>query len=355
MYKSFYIDNFRAFSTLSLQDCERVNIIIGKNNAGKTALLEALFLHIGSMNPQLTVAITSFRGILGVKPDADSLWSPLFNNYNIDKPINLVAEYPDHTRASLLISLVPSSLVSLDQIELKNPEQHKPTEQISLIPEKYLQYDYEHKSKSVKRTTTITPGGFDIKPPVGINPFQGFFIPARQQLDPGAYAQRFGILQINKLDYIVLNALRVLEPNLKSLAIIPIGPVPTIHVDIGGTRLMPIQLAGEGMTRIAEISIDIASAPNGIVLVDDIDTGIHHTALPAFWKVIFQLTKKSKTQLFATTHSSECLEAAHQSMSSMKKYDMKVHRLQRIKDSVRVISYDSKKLETAIETGLEVR
>jgi len=347
MYKSFYIDNFKAFPTLSLQDCERVNIIIGKNNAGKTALLEALFLHIGSMNPQLTISITSLRGIPGIIPDADSLWSPLFNNYNIDKPINLVAEYPDHTRASLSISLVPSSKVSLDQ--------HKPTEQISLIPEKHLQYDYKYKSEPVKRTITITPGGFDIKPPVGINPSKGFFIPGRQQLDPGAYAQRFGLLQINKLDYIVLNALRVIEPNLKSLAIIPIGPVPTIHVDIGGTRLMPIQLAGEGMARIAEISIDIASSPNGIVLVDDIGTGIHYTALPAFWNVISQLTKKLKTQLFATTHSSECLEAAHQSMSNMKIYDMKFYRLQRSKDSVRVISYDNKKLETAMETGLEVR
>ena len=355
MYKSFHIDNFRTFTTLSLHDCKRINIIIGKNNAGKTALLEAIFLHIGSMNPQLTLSITSFRGIPGVKPDAESLWGPLFNNYNTDKPIKLIAEYPDHTKASLSISLVTSSLVSFDQIELKNSEQHNHVDQISLIPEKYLKYNYEHKTTSVERIAKITPEGFNIKPPVGPNPFQGYFIPARHELDPGAYAQRFGALQIKKLDYMVLNALQILEPNLKSLSVIPVGPVPTIHVDIGGPRLMPIQLAGEGMTRIAEISIDIASAPNGIILVDDIDTGIHHTVLPEFWKVIFQLTEKLKTQLFATTHSSECLESAHQSMSSMKQYDMKIHRVQRIKDSVSVVSYDKRKLDTAIETGLEVR
>jgi len=355
MYKSFSIKNFRGFKTLSLKDCKLVNLITGKNNTGKTALLEALFLHIGSMNPQLALSIASFRGFPGFRLNPESLWGPLFNNYNTDNTINLVAEYSDRTKASLSISLVPSSLVSLDQKEQEGSEQYKLSEQISLIPEKYLQYNYVHKNKSVKRIARLTPRGFDIQPPVEDNPFQGYFIPARQQLDPGAYAQRFGDLKIKKLDYIVLNALQILEPNLKSLSTIPVGPISLIHIDFGGPRLMPIQLAGEGMTRIAEMTIDIASAPNGIILIDDIDTGIHYTALPKFWEMIFYLTKKFKIQLFATTHSSECLETAYQTLSSMKEHDMNIYRLQRIEDSISVLSYDKKKFETVIDIGLEVR
>ena len=77
--------------------------------------------------------------------------------------------------------------------------------------------------------------------------------------------------------------------------------------------------------------------------------------LPLFWKVIFQLTKRLNSQLFVTTHSAECLETAYSAFSSMKQYDMKVYRLQRMDHAISAISYDKKTLQTAIETGLEVR
>ena len=355
MYTSFHIENFRTFKTLTLPECRRINIITGKNNSGKTALLEAMFLHIGAMNPQCTLTITGFRGVTGFVPDPLSLWGPLFNHYNSDKPIKLVAKYDDGSQSTLTISLVPSTSVTLDKIELEEIEHDKLVRQPSLIPMKYLQYDYHHKKTSVTRITEITQKGFNINPPVTPNPFDGFFIPARHELEPGQYANRFGALQTKKLDKIIVRALQILEPGLKSLSVIPIGPVPIIHVDTGGDILMPIYLAGEGMTRISRMCIDIASAPDGIVLIDDIDTGIHHSVLSSFWKVLFRITKNFNTQIFVTTHSAECLEAAHVSLSRTEQKAMKVHRLQRIGDSISVISYDNKKLGTAIETGLEIR
>lgn len=44
MYKYFKINNFRCFEKLELPELERVNLIVGKNNVGKTALLEAIFV-----------------------------------------------------------------------------------------------------------------------------------------------------------------------------------------------------------------------------------------------------------------------------------------------------------------------
>ncbi len=118
---------------------------------------------------------------------------------------------------------------------------------------------------------------------------------------------------------------------------------------------MPLQLLGEGMVRLAEIAIDISSARDGIVLVDDIDTGIHHSVLPILWKAIFKLTKRLNVQLFASTHSAESLESAHRAWNGTGEYDMAVYRLQKLRQSVDVVSYDDKTLLAAIETGLEVR
>lgn len=355
MYKSFSINNFRGLKTLSLKNCKLVNLITGKNNTGKTALLESLFLHIGSMNPQLPLNLATFRGFPGFRLNAESMWAPLFNNFNTDDTIDLVAEYPDRTKASLSISLVPSSLVSLDKKEHEGSEPYQLPEQISLIPEKYLQYNYTHKGKSTKRIIRMTPQGFDIQPVIEENPFPGYFLPARHRVDSGGYAERLGNLKVKRLDYLVLDALRILEPNIKSLSTIPVGPISLVHIDLGGPRLLPIQLAGEGMSRIAEMVIDMVSAPKGIVLVDEIDAGIHYTVLPNLWEMMFYLTNKFKIQLFATTHSSDCLEAAYQALSNMKGNDMNIYRIQRIKDSISVVSYDKKQFKTVIDTGLEVR
>lgn len=67
MYKSLELKNFRCFQRLEIQDLERVNVIAGTNNVGKTALLEALFLHCGAYNPALTVKVSAFRGIESVR------------------------------------------------------------------------------------------------------------------------------------------------------------------------------------------------------------------------------------------------------------------------------------------------
>jgi AAA15 family ATPase/GTPase len=62
MYKSFEIKNFRGFKELKIENLKRLNLIAGKNNAGKTAILEALFIHCGVLNPELVPVVNAIRG-----------------------------------------------------------------------------------------------------------------------------------------------------------------------------------------------------------------------------------------------------------------------------------------------------
>jgi hypothetical protein len=75
VFRSFTIRNFRGFRELDLSGLERVNLIAGRNNVGKTALLEALFLHIGANNPQLTLSINVFRGIEQFAAEPGEMWA----------------------------------------------------------------------------------------------------------------------------------------------------------------------------------------------------------------------------------------------------------------------------------------
>jgi len=86
---SFEIKNFRTFDYLFLKGLERVNLIAGDNNVGKTALLEALWQFSGPDQPDLGLRLDQFRGIHELRPK--ELLFDLFHNYNISQSITMTA------------------------------------------------------------------------------------------------------------------------------------------------------------------------------------------------------------------------------------------------------------------------
>jgi AAA15 family ATPase/GTPase len=112
---------------------------------------------------------------------------------------------------------------------------------------------------------------------------------------------------------------------------------------------------GDGITRITELYLGIANAPRGIVFWDEIENGVHHSILPKIWQAIDRITKEFDTQFFATTHSLECIKAAHSVFSNHEPYDFAVYRLDRVGEAVKAVRYDKDLLEAAIETQMEIR
>src|SRR5262245_52823116 len=91
MIHSFVIRNFRSFNDQEVEDCRRVNIIVGDNGSGKTALLEALFLAAG-VSPELVIRTRSWRGyesggMSGTHEDLhEALWGDLFHKLRSNQP-----------------------------------------------------------------------------------------------------------------------------------------------------------------------------------------------------------------------------------------------------------------------------
>lgn len=107
--------------------------------------------------------------------------------------------------------------------------------------------------------------------------------------------------------------------------------------------------------RLASLVIHVGNAPKGVVLVDEIENGLHYSILPRVWKAVGEVARQFDTQIFATTHSMECIVAAHKAFSESEHYDFRLHRLERTGDTVHTVTYDQETLDAAIETGLEVR
>jgi AAA15 family ATPase/GTPase len=99
----------------------------------------------------------------------------------------------------------------------------------------------------------------------------------------------------------------------------------------------------------------IATAPHGVVLVDEIDNGLHHSVISKVWQAIDDAARRFDTQVLATTHSYECIQAAYQAFNETENYDFRLHRLERVAEKVRVVTYDRETLAAALTGELEVR
>jgi ABC-type multidrug transport system ATPase subunit len=89
-----------------------------------------------------------------------------------------------------------------------------------------------------------------------------------------------------------------------------------INGDIGIGRLIPLPLLGEGTVRLLEILLAISTTRDGVVLIDEIENGLHYSVLKKVWKAIAQYARKSNSQIVTTTHSWESIEAAREKMGS---------------------------------------
>ena len=192
-----------------------------------------------------------------------------------------------------------------------------------------------------------------ISPPK--EPLSILMIVSKKTQSPEDNAERFGRLELTKQPYKVLDTLKIVEPRLEHITTIYIAGKPLIYGDIGLDKMLPLSFMGEGLDRLTSLLLAIADTPNGIVLIDEIENGFHHSVMTKVWQAIGEAARRFDTQVIATTHSYECIRAAHQAFAETESDDFRLHRLDRIGDKIKAVTYDRETLETALKAELEVR
>lgn len=367
MYKSFEINNFRCFDKFALDNLEQVNLITGLNNSGKTALLEALFAH-GGNNPVWAIQLDAFRtGIdtmsIEFKPTSEMPWDSIFNKFDTSKPVKLSGKTKGNGSRTVWLRTVrePKELASIGKsISIPygaKPESGKAATIFDSMP--ILELRCENGRKTSKHPYYLIfdqkRGGLRPEPIPPVPPFQTIFVFARGGGPSYQDADRFGALQKSGQKDVLLKALQIIEPRLNTIEMVISGGQSMIYGDIGLGRLIPLSVMGGGLVRLTSLVLAITDAPKGVVLVDEIENGIHHSVLPKLWKAIRTVAQQYDTQIFATTHSFECIAAAHEEFKKHATYDFRLYRLDRINGDVTTVTYDKETLEAAIETGLELR
>ncbi len=118
---------------------------------------------------------------------------------------------------------------------------------------------------------------------------------------------------------------------------------------------IPIGSMGDGIWHILGLALNIVQSMDGILLVDEIDTGLHHTVMESVWKFICDATKRYNVQVFATTHSRDCYQslAAICRDSVSDKSEVTIQRIERGRDCA--VSYTEQEIIAAAKRDIEVR
>lgn len=355
MLSSFVVNNFRCFRHLEIEPLQRINLIGGMNNTGKTTLLEAIFLQVCQNSVDLPLRLDFFRGMKHRAFDLEEICSWLFYGKETDLPIDITSKNFQEQVSKLVLKMIESQETHLLPFSLNLPTKSNRAKNLE------INYQY-HTGNSARWEVFLTIEDNEVR--LGTTGEKGSIEPLPLSLFLGTkdrLTQPDDIELFSKLDIVnrieeILEPLKYLEPRLKRLSVLVIGENPTIHGDIGIGHLVPLPLMGEGIGRLLSIVLAIANAPDGVVLIDEIENGLHYSILGKVWEAIATAARKSNTQIFATTHDFECVQAAHQTFANSEhNYDFRYHRLERVKDDIKAITYEQDMLETALAMGFEVR
>jgi predicted ATPase len=354
MFRSLSVHGFRGFDHLKIEGLERINLLLGRNNVGKTAVLEALFLLAGPTNPNLSVTLNSFRGIERFTVDPEEIWGWLFHSKDLSRDVVIESKDSRQETRRLQISLCEGGEISFGNRSGNgsDAETLHPTDTTPVARELH----FRHKIGNQEEVTTkafVSEKGIGVER--GPKQFPtSVFVTARSvniSEDPLWFSQLEEVGQEVEL----LPPLQLLEPRLRRLSVLVVGERPMIHGDLGLGRMVPIPMMGDGVGRLLKLLLAIGRSKHGVVMIDEIDTGFHYSVLKDVWTAVAEFARQSDAQIFATTHSWECLRAAHESFADSTNYDFSLFRLDRTNGQIAATRFDDATIEAALAGGLEVR
>jgi hypothetical protein len=171
---------------------------------------------------------------------------------------------------------------------------------------------------------------------------------------PVETAQIYSRVVLADREEAVIETLRVVDPRLKRLRVLDTGTGPSIHADFGEGKFLPASVAGRGFGRILTLACVLVDNAGGLVLVDEIEDGLHYSVLPNVWRAVIDLAEKSSVQIFATTHSYECVEAAL-GASGDSEDKLVLYRLSRRDGDIRATRVGLESMRAAADFALELR
>jgi hypothetical protein len=349
MVESLEVSNFRGFERLELHGLRRINVIVGENSSGKTAFLESVFL-AGGGSPEIALRLQAQRGLgqpFQVTLDRasyESLWKHLFHGFDQKKVISVqLVGSPANTRSVIVAySEQDSFTLPLGKAGLASP---------FIVP---VTFEWKDSRAEVYRAQPkITEQGINI---AGVGETMPIFLfSSAMSLNAAEIASRFSELDTQGKSGAVVAGLKEIFPYLEGISIQVISGVPTLHATLSYSELkVPLGLLSGGINKLVGILLTLVSRPQSVVLIDEIENGFYYQLLPSIWSALLNSCKQHDAQIFASTHSEECLRALLKCVGENEE-EFALIRTERKKGRCTAQVFGGRQLHSAIEQNIEVR
>lgn len=320
------IERFRALRQLKIEGLGRINLITGRNNTGKSSVLEALRILAADASPTVILNILRYReedfGDTedSSRPiDAESLFqmSSLFHGFPqvSDSLDPIVIESIGGQRPMRLTMQVGwfSEEREADGTRRMVPQQKGLSVEGESLPLLVAEggggrriFPLDFSRRSPYRTRLGLSGLID-EPRltcVFVSPYGG---------------ERTGILgalwdkiALSDREKDVVKALRIIDPEISAVSMVG-GKGPQMRTAIvraaGLSRPVPLRSFGDGLNRLFGIALSLVNARDGLLLIDEFENSMHYTVQIKVWRAIFSLASRLDIQVFATSHSWDAIEA----------------------------------------------
>lgn len=363
MYKNIKIKNFRAFGELSATDLSRVNLLVGKNNSGKTSFLEAIEILAANGRPLALLRGPRRRYERPIEATTERRSSTpdvrhLFYGHDLRPGNSFEISGSTWGGSGSFVRCDIRSSTRLPEVDLLGPDTAAPTEALDLVvsgpegEEEAIQISQDGSAIEVNRPATsphLQNSRASFTPTIYLG---------TDGADPYTLHALWDKIVLTEEEEQVIAAIKIIEPSIERVAFVGRERSSTLTALVKVSdyeQRLPIGNFGEGTTRILGMAILAVRAGGGVLLVDEIDTGLHYTAMEAMWRFIVETAIRLDIQVFATTHSNDCVRALaylhqeHQDLAEM----VSLHRIERGRTFA--TRYTTAELEVAVRHGIEVR
>lgn len=353
MIKKVVIENFRGLESLAMTDMCRINVVSGKNNVGKSSLLECLFLMMDHTAPDSFMKINGFRGS-AMNSSMTTLWEPLFNRMDTEKVIKICILNGD-TEARLSYqkdeNYLPINANGLNEEVLA--QFRTVTKATYALLFKYDEGEYHEEGHyslngvSVLRDVKTNLPGNEIRLMIST-----LFINSALARMTDGVLNGIGKLELSGKKESIIKVLKELDPSIDDILTLSLQGITQLYIRVNG-KLIPLQYAGDGVMKLLNICLAIMERKNGLILIDELETGFHYSMYSKLWRIIDRISAESNCQVIATTHSYELISAACDNVE--KPEDFAYYRMGQNNRKTSVYRFSHSMLGDALKAEMEVR
>ncbi len=362
MLRDLTIQNYRCFKNFQVDGLAPVNLIVGMNNSGKTSLLEAIYLLVSQNDPQRLVEVLYNRGEIAeryigsrvpgeaVRRSTGYQVTHIFYGHRLRPGDAIHLKSKREQRLSLDMQLHAGARQAALTLFEETSETDISTSSLSLL--------FAYGNHPILEVPVRDDGAIDLR----YFRFQRPDLPHRflttNNLDFSQLAELWDGITLTPKEENVIAALQILEPTLERISF------TSRQTSNSGILLklrkqnepIPLGSMGDGMRRLLTLAASAVMAEEGVLLVDEIDTGLYYQTQNDMWRLLIETAQRLNVQVFATTHSSDCVRAFQEALDQSKDRSVgSLFRLSKRGEKIEAVSYTADELAVAIRQDIEVR